>query len=342
VSKHIRLKVNGSIVEATPNQSLVDAALLSGLVIPHDCSSGQCETCRVKVVSGSVDPKGTAEGDTVLACQAQVLDDAEIVFEEIPAVVKRIGQVSRIDSLSNTVVQVKVALTSRLAYLPGQYVNVAFAGFPERAYSVTHSLDASADELELVFHIRRFPDGVVSAELGRKIVPGRKVTVRGPFGHAYLRSGQNKLIFVSGGTGFAPIWSMALASCLSNPQRPMSLIVGVSDASCLYMRQALDWLTKRSITDITTTANSGSAAGVVAGRPIDFLPRLGGTEAIYAAGNPAMVAAVKSKGQLSGARCFADPFNPSNSKAPLIMRLSRLLQTKPSPASSAQLEKKLA
>jgi NAD(P)H-flavin reductase len=325
-----------------PNQSLVDAALLAGLVIPHDCSSGQCETCRVRVVSGSVDPKGSADGDTVLACQAHVIDDAEIVFEEIPSVVKRVGQVSRIDHPSSTVVQVKIALTSRLPYLPGQYVNLAFAGLPERAYSITHALDASADELELVFHIRRFVDGVVSSELGRKIRPGRSVTLRGPFGHAYLRSGYNKLIFVSSGTGFAPIWSMALASCLSNPRRPMSLIVGVSDASRLYMREALDWLRARGITNITTTAHSGSAAGVLAGGPLDFLPELTGTEDLYAAGNPAMVAELKSRGQLSGARCFADPFNPSVQKPPLLQRLSRLLQPKALSSSTAQLKKKTA
>jgi NAD(P)H-flavin reductase/ferredoxin len=342
VSKPIRLRINGSLVEAIPNQSLVDAALLAGLVIPHDCSSGQCETCRVKVISGSIDPRGTADGDTVLACQAHVIGDAEIVFEEIPTVVKRVGQVSRIDHLSSTVVQVKVALTARLPYLPGQYVNLAFSGFPERAYSITHALDASADELELVFHIRRFVDGVVSAELGGKIRPGRSVTLRGPFGHAYLRSGHNKLIFVSGGTGFAPIWSMALASCLSNPLRPMSLVVGVSDASRLYMREALDWLRARGITDIATTAHSGSAAGVLIGQPIDFLPALAGTEYLYAAGNPAMVAAVKSRGQLLKARCFADPFNPSVQKPRLLRRLSRFLQPRTRSLSTARLKKKTA
>jgi 3-phenylpropionate/trans-cinnamate dioxygenase ferredoxin reductase subunit len=334
--------VNGSLVEAIANQSLVDAALLAGLVIPHDCSSGQCETCRVKVLSGSVDPKGTADGDTVLACQARVIADAEIVFEEIPAVVKRVGQVSRIDYLSSTVVQVKIALTSRLPYLPGQYVNLSFAGFPERAYSITHALDAEADELELVFHIRRFVNGVVSAELGRKIQPGRSVVLRGPFGHAYLRSGPNKLIFVSSGTGFAPIWSMALASTLSNPQRPLSLIVGVSDAARLYMGEALHWLRARGVTDITTTARSGAGNGILAGQPIDFLPELDGTEDIYAAGNPAMVAAVKSRGQLAGARCFADPFNPSLQKPPLLKRLSRFLQQKAIAPSAPPLKKKTA
>jgi NAD(P)H-flavin reductase/ferredoxin len=342
VANRVHLKVNGSILQATTNQSLVSAALLAGMVIPHDCSSGQCETCRVSVISGSVDPKGTADGDTVLACQAHLVGDAEIAFEEVPTVTKRVGEVASLEALSSTIAQVKVKLNARLPYLPGQYVNVGFAGFPERAYSVTIPLDASADELQLAFHVRRFSNGVVSSELGRKIGLGRKVTVRGPFGHAYLRKGQGKLLFISGGTGFAPVWSMALASCLSNPSRPMSLIVGVADASDLYMRQALDWLRRRGVTDIVTTADTGSGAGVRKGRPTDYFPTLIGDETIYAAGTPAMVAAIKGRCRDAGVRCFADPFTEGKQTAPLFQRLSRLLQPTQPSAPSSRMEKTTA
>src|SRR5687767_10002421 len=61
------------------------------LLIPHDCCSGQCDTCKVRVLSGSVDDQGTLDGAMVLACQATIEGDAEIVFEEVPIPARRAG-----------------------------------------------------------------------------------------------------------------------------------------------------------------------------------------------------------------------------------------------------------
>ena len=64
--------INGHTVSAKLGETLVDAALGGWMIIPHDCRSGQCETCRVTVLAGKVDANGTAVGRTVLACQATV------------------------------------------------------------------------------------------------------------------------------------------------------------------------------------------------------------------------------------------------------------------------------
>src|SRR5881397_2403082 len=94
------LVINGQSVKAHIGETLVDAALGGWVVVPHDCTSGQCETCRVTVVRGDVDDQGTADGRTVLACQATVVGDAEIAFEQIPTTVKRGGTVSEIARLA--------------------------------------------------------------------------------------------------------------------------------------------------------------------------------------------------------------------------------------------------
>ena len=98
--------INGQSVSANAGETLVDAALGGWIVIPHDCRSGQCETCRVTVVSGDVDPQGTADGRTVLACQATVAGDAEIRFEVMPETQKSTGIVAEISLLSPEVVEV--------------------------------------------------------------------------------------------------------------------------------------------------------------------------------------------------------------------------------------------
>src|SRR5829696_1545016 len=102
--------VNGRSARASFGETLIDAAVGAGVVIPQDCCSGQCGTCLVRVVSGEVNGHGTADRDTVLACQATVDGDVEISFEETPETVKRGGLVAEITSLSPQVIEVTLAL----------------------------------------------------------------------------------------------------------------------------------------------------------------------------------------------------------------------------------------
>ena len=90
------LVINGRPVTARIGETLVDAGLGGWVIIPHDCRTGQCESCRVTVMSGSVDDQGTAEGRTVLACQATVDGDALIAFDEVPTAAKVAGIVTEI------------------------------------------------------------------------------------------------------------------------------------------------------------------------------------------------------------------------------------------------------
>src|SRR5215208_5595847 len=78
------LTVNGKQLRVSLGDTLVDAGLAARMLIPHDCCSGQCDTCLVRVVSGDVDPQGSDDGDLVRACQATIEGDAEILFDEVP------------------------------------------------------------------------------------------------------------------------------------------------------------------------------------------------------------------------------------------------------------------
>ncbi len=68
----VTLVINGRRITAKAGQTLLDAGLAGGRVIPHDCATGQCDTCRVRIHSGTVDDAGTRIGDTVLACRARL------------------------------------------------------------------------------------------------------------------------------------------------------------------------------------------------------------------------------------------------------------------------------
>jgi NAD(P)H-flavin reductase/ferredoxin len=337
MSDTCHLVINGQPISARLGETIVDAGLGGWVIVPHDCRTGQCETCRVTVVSGSVDDKGTADGRTVLACRATVDGDAVITFEEVPAAIKVAGIVAEISKLSPEVVEVAVALQVPLEYRPGQYVRAKFAGFPAREYSPTCRLDGSFDPNELIFHIRRLPGGLISSQLGATIRPGHRVQLNGPFGHAFLREGEGPLVLVAGGTGWAPIWSLARAARHEQRHRDVVVIAGSRDPDNLYMRPALNWLIDDGVRDVIATTEIDAARPILPGRPTHYLPSLGLEDTVHVAGPSGLVDAVKRKARTAGARCYADAFLPSLQAPSFLDRVMQMLRTPAGEAADADI-----
>ncbi|ACL55182.1 2Fe-2S iron-sulfur cluster-binding protein [Methylobacterium nodulans] len=326
MSSTCSLVINGKAIRAARGDTLVEAALAGKIVIPHDCGTGQCDTCRVRIYAGEVDACGTRQGSTVLACQARVSGDAVIEFDAVPAVVKRKGTVTGLVALSPEIVEVTVALGKGLGHRPGQYVACSFAGFPARDYSPTLRSDGSGELNELIFHIRRIPDGIVSSELGRRIRVGHEVRVRGPFGSAFHRLGSGRLVLIGAGTGWAPIWSIARAARFREPDREMVVIAGARDPHNLHMGEALDWLSRSGVGQVVATASGGEPKpGQLAGRPTAHLPHLRESDVVHVAGSPALVAAIRLLAASVNATCYADPFVASARKRSLRHKLFDLL-----------------
>jgi 3-phenylpropionate/trans-cinnamate dioxygenase ferredoxin reductase subunit len=320
------LVINGHTVKANFGESLIDAGLGGWVAIPHDCCSGQCESCRVTVVAGSVDDNGTAEGRTVLACQATVAGDAEITFDEVPETVKRSGTLTEVTPVAHDIVEIAVALAAPLAYRPGQYARVKFSGFPARDLSPTVRFDATTGKSELIFHIRRYPGGLVSTQLGATIRPGHRVQVQGPFGHAFLREGDGPIVLVGGGTGWAPIWSLAAAARREQRHRDLIVIAGARESDGLYMRRSLEWLIDDGVRDVIATSEIDATDPILPGRPTHYLPALGLDDTVYVAGPPGLVDAVKRKARGGRARCYADPFLPGAQKMSFVDRVMQMLR----------------
>jgi naphthalene 1,2-dioxygenase ferredoxin reductase component len=315
VTAHPTLLINGRRIKASPGDTLLDAGLANRIVIPHDCCTGQCSTCRVRIYDGDVDDEGTREGDTVLACQATVSGNAVIEFDEVPVPAKRSGTITSMEKISPDILEVAVTLSKPLTHLPGQYVKVSFAGFPSRDYSPTFRVDGTCELNELIFHIRTCPDGVVSSQLGSRIGLGHHVQVRGPFGNAFYRKAEGRIVLVATGTGWAPIWSVARAARYHQPDREMIVVVGARDGRNLYMQPSLDWLRETGVGQITMTCSGSRTTGPIkAGRPTVHLPRLQETDTVYAAGAPEMVSAVEFLAGIGGAACYADPFLPATGR----------------------------
>jgi 3-phenylpropionate/trans-cinnamate dioxygenase ferredoxin reductase subunit len=224
------------------------------------------------------------------------------------------------------VVEVVVTLIEPFDYRPGQYFNVKFSGFPGRDLSPTVHADGTCGPHELVFHIRRYPGGLISTQIGATIRVGHRIHVRGPFGQAFLREGNGPIVLVSGGTGWAPIWSVAAAARRTQRNRELIVIAGARDPASLYMRRSLERLADDGVRDVIATTQIGATRPLLPGLPTHYLPSLGLEDTVYVAGPPGLVDAVKTKSRLGRARCYADPFLPGVQKLSMIDRMRQMLR----------------
>ena len=318
------LTINGRTVKTRDGDTLVNAALAAGIVIPHDCLTGQCDTCMVSLIAGDLDGEATGNEGAYLACQARVRGSARIEFEDIPAVAKWKGVVASVTPMAADVWEVIVGIDRRVPYLPGQYVNLTFGSLPERSFSPTIGLDLHADEFQLTFHIRSIPNGKVSSQLGGKIAERTRVLVRGPFGHAYLRRARNRLVFISSGTGWAPVWSMAVAARMGQPDRDMVVVTGARLTNRLYMMSALDWLRANGTGKVVACASDGDGVSVLAGRAAEHIPQLVSSDIVHVAGPASLVESVLLRARAVGAQCYTDPFERVETRPTVGGRLSRL------------------
>ena len=84
MGKICKVTLNKETFDANVGDLLLDSAIMSGVDIQHDCRSGVCGSCKVRLVDGKVFG-GTEDGsDMIYACQARVVSDIKIVTEKVP------------------------------------------------------------------------------------------------------------------------------------------------------------------------------------------------------------------------------------------------------------------
>jgi NAD(P)H-flavin reductase/ferredoxin len=315
--KACKVWINGELLTAKPGDLLLDVALMNGLELPHDCRSGYCGTCQVRVVRGRCLGTPTGDPDVVYACQTRIISDLHVVAERVPEITDASGTVVDLIHVAPDVLELCIASRRPINHVPGQYISLRFRGFPARYYSPTAPLDWPSDPGLLRFHVRRLPTGRVSSALGRQIKRGHRVKMTGPFGAAYFRPDQRaRLVLISGGTGFAPIWAIAEAAIKEKPGRELILIAGARELSSLYMIPALCRLALfPRVTIIATVSSQQNVTPAIRhGSPANYLPPLSSRDVVYVAGAPALVEAVGQIARASSASCFADPFLPASGR----------------------------
>jgi CDP-4-dehydro-6-deoxyglucose reductase, E3 len=125
--------------------------------------------------------------------------------------------------------------SERLQFLAGQYIEFILKDGKRRAFSIAN---APHDAEFLQLHIRVIPGGVFSAYVANEMQEKAILRLEAPFGNFFLREDSQKpIIFVAGGTGFAPVKGIIEHMLHNNIKRDIILYRGARVVEDLYMHE---------------------------------------------------------------------------------------------------------
>jgi CDP-4-dehydro-6-deoxyglucose reductase len=251
MSFRITVHPSGHEFAAEEGESILDAALNHGLAFRYGCRNGFCGDCKGKVVAGEIAyPDGVPEIlspaevslGMALFCQARPACDITVearevsVAEDIP-VRKLPCKVARLERACADVMRLFLRLPAgeRLQFLAGQYLEIILKDGRRRAFSIANP---PHDDEYLELHVRHLVGGVFTDYVFTEMHENALLRIEGPYGQFYLREASERpIIFMAGGTGFAPIKGIIEHAVAENLGRPMHLYWGARRRPDLYQHE---------------------------------------------------------------------------------------------------------
>ncbi|MDC0126676.1 CDP-6-deoxy-delta-3,4-glucoseen reductase [Methylophilaceae bacterium] len=257
MSYTVTLKASGKTFQAKPSQTILEAASDAGITIPYGCRSGMCGSCKGQLLSGNVmleDYQKSAlteqekSDGLILCCKALATESITIDIresEEEEIIKSKITPV-RVESLENLnkdVIKMMLKLPGdeKLQFKAGQYIEFIMADNSRRAFSLANPPHQGLLEL----HLRLIEGGKFTQFVFNEMKEKSIHRIEAPIGQFYLRESEKPIVFVAGGTGFAPIKSVIEDLIFNNIKRPIFLYRGAGSFEDLYMHDlAKNWANK--------------------------------------------------------------------------------------------------
>lgn len=204
------------------HDTLLEAAMRSGIPLNYGCSGGNCGLCKARLLSGEV--KKTRQHDFVISeaeknlgyillCSNTAVSDVvieaavansvqDIPFQQITAHVKALGHIN--DDM--ILLHLQTPRTQRLRFLAGQSVTLRVG----QSYSAELPIaSCPCDDRNVLFHISRKVGNLFSNYVFDHLKHNDAVEIEGPLGEFILQEKSPRpLYFFAFDTGFAPIKSL--------------------------------------------------------------------------------------------------------------------------------------
>ena len=326
--------------------AILDAGLIAGIGLPHNCRGGACGTCKTEVVAGSVDhgwvmsfaitDEEKAAGKCLI-CQSKPTSDTLVIRTDgtmaatedaPPTPIEVTGRVVASEALSPSIRRLVVALPAgvRFRFRAGMHVEIGTPGVARRrTYSMANAPDGEGmppDGL-LEFFITRHEGGRASGWLHDAGRIGRPLAIHGPYGGFHWpKDAKGPVLCLAGGSGLAPILSVLRAALGGGHTGPVRLVLSVRDQAEVFALDACHRLARQHENfsyrvTLSRAAEVDSASGWRRGRISAWLPQempdLSST-CVLSAGPPAFVEACVAIARAQGAgddRILTDSFTPT-------------------------------
>jgi CDP-4-dehydro-6-deoxyglucose reductase len=305
----VTLKSSGRQFSVAPDETVLEAAQRAGVALPYSCRAGVCGSCKATLLEGQCryprnPPLALNAGElahhAVLLCQAVPCSDLLLEARPVTSVEdiarRQLGMVvSAKWQLAADVVGVRLlpaAGERRLKRLPGQYLDVLLEDGRRRPFSIANSPQADG---MIEWHVRHVPGGGFTSWVNETLQVGDRLRVEGPLGTFVPREDSERpMLFVAGGTGFAPVKAIVEHFIALGTRRPIDVYWGARSPADLYLReQAEHWqheLPHLAFHPVVADRRQadGLRTGLVHEAVLADHPDLSGHD-VYMSGPPAMV-----------------------------------------------------
>ena len=208
--------------EQLPEDTILRAALRAGVGLSYECNSGGCGACKFELVDGDIETlweqaPGLSERDRKrgrhLACQCRALGQvtikapsaAEYVPQRKPQ--RQSAMLTGISDITHDIREFRFQSNGEANFLAGQYALLDLPNLDSpRAYSMSN---IGNEQNEWHFQIRRVANGKGTRVLFDELKIGDVIGLDGAYGLGYLRDTPRDLVCIAGGSGLAPMVSIA-------------------------------------------------------------------------------------------------------------------------------------
>ena len=151
----ITIKPSGHVFSAEPGETVLQAALREGFVLPYGCRNGACGTCKGRIIQGTVDfgsyndsalTETEKQAGMALFCCAVPLSELVIESREVGAIkdiqVKKLPcRVHKLERAAPDVMIIflKLPASERLQFLAGQYIDILLKDGKRRSFSLANA-----------------------------------------------------------------------------------------------------------------------------------------------------------------------------------------------------------
>lgn len=315
MSFQISLQPGDQQFSVESGQSVLEAALAAGFILPYGCRDGACGACKARIDSGHFDQGEVAPhilseteraAGQALLCKTLALSDLTITVRSLARAsdlpVKKLpGRVQSIERLADDVIVLKLRLpaSTPFRFRAGQYIDFLIDGERRRSFSIANA-PSLTEHLEL--HIRRIDGGHFTGHVFETLKARDILRFEGPFGSFGWSPDETRpAVLLAGGTGFAPIKSLVEELIERGGSRPLKLYWGSRAREGLYMDSlAREWAQRLPnfryvpvLSEASEHDNWTGRSGLVHHAVMKDLPDLSAHE-VYACGSPAMIDAARA------------------------------------------------